>query len=115
MSNLFHYAAAPLELAQRSYSQKDSFKPRGFWISVEDDWKRWCVDFIRDEPSGNYLYYIDWSKVAAKHQGIIIAPYCYARRLTYHTAWYYGWDCASGCIWDLKAIQSVEVAQEACA
>ena len=23
--------------------------------------------------------------------------------------WYHGWDCASGCIWDLKAIDSINV------
>ena len=50
---------------------------------------------------------IDWLKVAEEYQGIIIAPYVWERRLSDHTFWYYGWDCASGCIWDIKAIQSV--------
>jgi hypothetical protein len=49
---------------------------------------------------------IDWPKVAAEHQGIIIAPFVWSRRL--HLAWYYGWDCASGCIWDAAAVASIK-------
>lgn len=48
---------------------------------------------------------IEWPKVAAKYQGIIIAPYVYARRLDGAAShWYYGWDCASGCLWDADAV-----------
>jgi hypothetical protein len=57
-------------------------------------------------------YYIDWRRVATEYQGIIIAPYVWERRLTLHTHWYYGWDCASGCIWDSAAVRSVEVLAE---
>lgn len=48
---------------------------------------------------------IDWRAVAAKYQGIIIAPYSWSHRLE-AGIWYYGWDCASGCIWDARAIES---------
>ena len=51
---------------------------------------------------------IDWPTVAGKYQGIIISPYQFQRRLMPHTFWYYGWDCASGCIWDASAIATVE-------
>lgn len=51
---------------------------------------------------------IDWHSVAAKHDGIIIAPYQWERRLADGFSWYYGWDCASGCIWHPRAIASVE-------
>ena len=47
---------------------------------------------------------INWSMVASKYHGIIIAPYCWSCRLTEHTIWYYGWDCSSGCIWNIDAI-----------
>jgi len=48
----------------------------------------------------------DWRAVAQAYQGIIISPYLWDYRLSeYH--WYYGWDCASGCIWDAAAIASV--------
>lgn len=49
---------------------------------------------------------IDWPQVAAEYQGIVIAPYVYAKRMALF--WYYGWDCASGCIWDADAIASIE-------
>lgn len=52
-------------------------------------------------------YAIDWRTVAARYHGIIIAPYHWSRRIDDRTRWYYGWDCASGCIWDADAIGSV--------
>lgn len=45
---------------------------------------------------------IDWRKVADRYDGIIIAPYSWEHRLD--ARWYYTWDCASGCIWNLDAI-----------
>lgn len=48
---------------------------------------------------------IDWRSVAQRYQGIIIAPYVWQRRLDRPVSnWYYGWDCASGCIWDAAAV-----------
>ena len=54
---------------------------------------------IKQQSSNN----IAWGEVAEKHSGIIITPYSRARSLTY--AWYYGWHCASGCIWDTNVIR----------
>lgn len=51
-------------------------------------------------------YLIDWSAVKAEFDGIIIAPYIWSQRLR-GPSWYYAWDCASGCIWNLGAIESV--------
>lgn len=50
---------------------------------------------------------IQWDKIAEKYQGIIITPYQWGRRLTLKTSWYYGWDCASGCIWDVTCIKTM--------
>lgn len=52
---------------------------------------------------------INWEEVASKYQGIIITPYLWERRLDMECSWYYGWDCASGCIWDAKAISKIEL------
>lgn len=46
---------------------------------------------------------IDWPRVKKEHKGILITPYCYSARFNY--MWYYGWDCASACIWDLSALK----------
>ena len=51
---------------------------------------------------------IDWKHLRSQFRGIVIAPYCWERRMTEHTMWYYSWDCASGCVWDLTAVKSVE-------
>lgn len=59
---------------------------------------------------GEAGYSIDWPRVAGAYQGIIIAPYCWERRMTRSTHWYYTWDCASGCIWDATAIAKVGAA-----
>jgi hypothetical protein len=50
-------------------------------------------------------HWIDWPRIAQQYKGVIISPYCWGSRL--EVAWYYGWDCASGCIWDASAIASV--------
>lgn len=54
---------------------------------------------------------IDWRQVAKKYHGIIITPYISAERLG-DNSWYYPWDCASGCIWNARAIESVTMIKE---
>ena len=54
------------------------------------------------------LNYPIWSLVAFYYDGIIIAPYIWECRLGLQTGWYYSWDCASGCIWNIKAIAKIE-------
>lgn len=47
----------------------------------------------------------DWPEIAKTTDGLIIAPYLWGRRMG--PIWYYGWDCASGCIWHSRAIGKV--------
>lgn len=61
-------------------------------------------------PNGP-VYLIDWKRVATQYQGIIITPYVWSRRLDHQAQWYYGWDCASGCIWDAGAVASVRLTE----
>ena len=56
-----------------------------------------------DSPWGPY---IDWWRVAEDFDGIEIAPYQWSRGLNgVVSRWYYGWDCASGCVWRPKGIR----------
>ena len=55
------------------------------------------------EIQRQFSNYIMWEDVAEKHSGIIIDPYSRARSQTY--LWYYGWNCAGGCIWDTRVIR----------
>ena len=50
---------------------------------------------------------INWRGVAEKHDGILIDPYLWGCRFDEQTFWYYGWDCASGCIWRAEAIEKI--------
>lgn len=65
---------------------------------------------ITEKYMGNSFssYWIDWVTFSKNFQGIIISPLQWSCRLHNDSLWYYGWDVASGCIWDLLAIESVE-------
>lgn len=68
------------------------------------------AEYARDKyPGMTYaMYAIEWPRVAERYDGIIIAPYVWQRRLDGPASdWYYGWDCASGCIWNADAVQGV--------
>lgn len=54
-----------------------------------------------DDPEENI---IDWPKVAEHYAGIEICPYLYSKR---SMSWYYGWDVASGCVWDPRGIEEL--------
>jgi len=54
------------------------------------------------------LEYIDWGRVVQKYDGIIIAPYQWHLRLNDEIFWYYSWDCASGCVWNLGVVEVSE-------
>jgi hypothetical protein len=50
---------------------------------------------------------IEWEKVSGVYDGIIITPYIWERRMDLN--WYYTWDCASGCIWNVRAIKAIDL------
>lgn len=65
--------------------------------------------FLHTELLGHCAGRIDWTKLQeGGHQGILIPTYQWTMRYDPKAFWYYGWDCASGCIWDLDAIEKVE-------
>jgi len=113
-------------------------KPRGLWYACDNDWLQWLI-YEMPHWIGNYVYsfdinmsnvlqlsslsdlknfqskygsrgYIDWREVAMDFSGIEICPYIYEGR--YDIPWYYGWDVASGCIWDSSAFNSLKIIAE---
>lgn len=56
-----------------------------------------------------YIYMINWLNVKKEYDGIIISPYQRECRFDSMCSWYYPFDCSSGCIWNLKAIESFEL------
>lgn len=61
--------------------------------------------FLKDTTRPDYIYWIKWEQVMEDYDGIIIAPYQWSCRLASETTWYYGWDCSSGCIWNMDIIE----------
>lgn len=69
------------------------------------EWRRKLDAVMPLYDDGRQRYdYCDWPRVASLFKGIVITPYQWERRLHSEAAWYYTWDCASGCIWDATAI-----------
>lgn len=50
------------------------------------------------------MIFIDWQRVASLYAGLLITPYQWSCRLEPDCSWYYGWDCASACIWDTSVL-----------
>ena len=65
-------------------------------------------EYKRSILGSRYICYIDWERVALKYGGIEINPYLWERRLPVECIWYYGWDCASGCIWNKEVVLKIK-------
>lgn len=149
MSRWVHFSEKPLgELHDTLQVETVSTysKPRGFWVSDENDdrsWSAWCAeeDYLDttkqianeieltaavarlltlstvaelesfSDRYGVTTWYgdgiaIDWQHVALGWAGILITPW--PRGIRHHASlsWHYGWDCASGCIWDTSTIRA---------
>ena len=68
-------------------------------ISTNEELLAFTEEFGRD---GSWS--ISWASVAQRYSGIEISTYLWDMRLDDRTAWYYGWDVASGCIWNKAAV-----------
>lgn len=78
-------------------------------LELEQFHDRYSVpEFPNDYPQNPRWREIDWSAVSQDFDGVIIAPYLWSHRLHSYVNWYYSWDCASGVIWNAKAIAAVE-------
>ena len=129
----------PTEVMPRKQYAVPMMKPRGFWYEVDGDWRRWCEseqpDWIEGLPvfrvelgdeqilqirtpeallafqdeyrEDGHHEMIRWADVAERYDGIEIAPYQWEHRLG--MLWYYGWDCASGCIWQPRGVRLTQV------
>lgn len=73
------------------------------------------LDFTRQYRNGDrpnrHAASIDWRSVARQHKGILISPY--RHDLRFDLLWYYGWDCASACIWEPDCLTPIPAAAEA--
>lgn len=61
----------------------------------------------RSEELGLKSGYVCWDRVMKDYKGILITPYQWDCRLDGRTFWYYPWDCASACVWDLSTVKPI--------
>lgn len=78
------------------------------WAVLDSAFK--IVEFTEKYHLVKYGFYseIDWRRVEKKFAGILISPYQWSLRMDDRVHWYYGWDCASGCVWDLTTVERIE-------
>jgi hypothetical protein len=72
--------------------------------AIDSFTEKYEIELIPDMRNG---VFIDWARVMQEYSAIVCTPYIWARRLG--PLWYYGWDCASGCVWDVSAIKSIRL------
>jgi len=65
------------------------------------------LSFPRMYGRTRYFDSMNYGKVAESFGGIEITPYQWEKRL--ESMWYYGWDCASGCIWNPDAVKDLRL------
>ena len=58
-----------------------------------------CEENLGGMGRSFWYHRIDWPRVCSEYDGIEIAPYQWSLRMDERVRWYYGWDCASGCVW----------------
>ena len=64
-----------------------------------------------DTIAARWALFLNWRAVMARYDGIVITPYVAERR--FGPLWYNIWDCASGCIWQPRAVASVKLRSNA--
>jgi hypothetical protein len=101
---LFLRKARDIDAFTRKYARNLSGNIRLLQTAGDNDaFAREYGRDLFDEIRQQFSNYIMWAEVAGKYSGIIVAPYSRSRSLTY--LWYYGWNCASGCVWDTSVIR----------
>ena len=59
-------------------------------------------EYLRRVQTLPSTFFIDWNRISLKYDGIEINPYMWKYR--HELLWYYGWDIASGCVWNLDKV-----------
>lgn len=117
------------------------YKPHGLWYGIETSWIDWCLG-NQPDWIGKYIWELqvdekniiridsisDFEKfeeeftikndrinlnmplLSSNYHGLEISQYFSSKRLS--SFWYYGWDCASGCIWNTASILEMKLFAE---
>ncbi len=108
-----------------TYPHRVTLSPHAKLLEITDDADLWAfhntwsmeespLDLVLRSMNADFRFrqrYIDWAGFAREYDGLIIAPYQWNNRM-FGPMWYYGWDCSSGCIWNLEAIKDFELVSQ---
>ena len=77
-------------------------------LQINDDQQ--FIEFTKEYKSRKQIipeiiFSIDWPRIEFKYDGIEINPYIDHARNDIKAFWYYSWDIASGCIWNLNNVK----------
>ena len=77
-------------------------------ISTEDELRLFTKLYgVQLHPALPDCRHPDWARVAEEYDGMIISPLLWRVRYEPELSWYSSWDVDSGCIWNTKAIASI--------
>ena len=77
-------------------------------LSSISDMMKFNNKYLSKDPALTLFPHIEWHRVKSDgYTGIEIPTYHYQLRFADKFLWYYGWDVASGCIFDTRIITKV--------
>ena len=102
------------------FSQKIGPKPNGLWYECQDGssetWKEFCTLGM----SKGYQYDSTYNVMLNDYEILFIpdehhfekfykmySTYLSNKRMDDDSFWYYGWDVASGCVWDPSGVKEI--------
>ena len=116
-------AAGKQMFGDEDFAYKSSFKldlSRVLWLQCFSDMERftkvWGASPLSTLIPNIYLpnnlkfLSIRWGDLSNHYGGILITPYLWKARHSF--LWYYAWDAASACIWDLSLLKRIDVRKE---
>jgi hypothetical protein len=110
------HSEQPGWLSNRLLYRVDLRDARILTIRTESQLSRFHKEYVKPlapgEPALGFYIGPDYERIAAEgYDGIEIAPYQWRYRLRDGFMWYYGWDCASGCVWNASKIAVAQIAR----
>lgn len=92
-----------------SFEKNNKFEQMSYKSFCEKNKNRCSITFERYNELSSCLSKPQWEEISSQCDGIMIAPYQWDMRLHTLFFWYYGWDCSSGCIWNLDCIEEFKL------
>lgn len=77
-------------------------------LATLSDLQAFSDEYRRTDIVALSRHYVMWERVVEEYDGVLITPYQWQARLDFDSMWYFSWDVASGCFWNLDAVEVVD-------